>query len=82
MIDQEQLKNVKNFNYWVSMTTNDPRCTHEITSRIAMAKAAFNKKKAVFTSKVDLHLSKKLAKCYIWSTALCGAETWTLRKVY
>jgi hypothetical protein len=81
MIDQEQLKNVENFNYWGSMITNDARCTHEITCRIAMAKAAFNKKNAGFTSKVDLNLSKKLAKCYIWSIALCGAETWTLRKV-
>ena len=25
-------------------------------------------------------LRKKLVKCYIWSTALCGAETETLRK--
>jgi hypothetical protein len=24
---------------------------------------------------------KKLVKWYIWSIALCGAETWTLRKV-
>jgi len=24
-------------------------------------------------------LRKKLVKCYIWSTALCGAETWTVR---
>jgi hypothetical protein len=24
---------------------------------------------------------KKLMKCYIWSIALYGAETWTLRKV-
>jgi hypothetical protein len=46
-----------------------------------MAKAAFNKKKTVFTSKRDLNLSKKLVKCYIWSIALYGAETWTLRKV-
>jgi hypothetical protein len=28
-----------------------------------------------------LNLKKKLVKCYIWSTALYGAETWTLRKV-
>jgi hypothetical protein len=48
---------------------------------IAMAKAAFNKKKNLFTSKLDLNLRKKLAKCYIWSITLCGAETWTLRKV-
>jgi len=44
-----------------------------------MAKAAFSKKKALFTSKLDLNLRKKLIKCYIWSMALYGAETWTLR---
>ena len=45
---------------------------------IAMAKVAFNKK-TLFTSKLDLDLRKKLVKCYIWSMALYGAETWTLR---
>jgi len=44
-----------------------------------MAKAAFNKKETLFTCKLDLNLRKKLVKCYIWSTALYGAETWTLR---
>ena len=44
-----------------------------------MAKAAFSKKKTLFNSKVDLNLRKKLIKCYIWSMALYGAETWTLR---
>ena len=46
-----------------------------------MAKAAFNKKRAPFTSTLDLKLRKKLAKCYIWSTALYAAETWELRTV-
>jgi hypothetical protein len=46
-----------------------------------MAKAPFNKKKNLFTSKLDLNLRKTLVKCYIWSIALYGAETWTLRKV-
>ena len=31
----------------------------EIKSRIAMAKAAFSKKKTLFTSKLDLNLRKK-----------------------
>ena len=44
-----------------------------------MAKAAFSKKKTLFTSKLDLNLRKKLIKFYIWSVALYGAETWTLR---
>jgi hypothetical protein len=30
---------------------------------------------------LDLNLRKKLVKCYIWSMALYGAETWTLRRV-
>jgi hypothetical protein len=77
MIDQKQLDNVESFKYLGSMLTNDGRYTCEIKSRIAMAKAAFNKKRALFTSKMDLELRKKLVKCYIWSIALYVAETWT-----
>ena len=35
-----------------------------------MAKAAFNKKRTLFTSTLDLELRKKLVKCYVWSIAL------------
>jgi hypothetical protein len=80
MIDQKQLENVEYFNYLGSMIKNDARCTREIKYRIVMAKAAFNKK-TFLTSKLDLNLRKKLVKCYIWSIALCGAETWTLGEV-
>jgi hypothetical protein len=64
MIGQKQLENVEYFNYLGSMITNDARCTRAIKSRIAMAKAAFNKK-IIFTRKMDLNLRKKLVKCYI-----------------
>jgi len=47
------------------MLTNDGRCTCEIKPRIAMEKAAFNKKKTLFISKLGLNLRKKLVKCYI-----------------
>ena len=46
-----------------------------------MAKAAFNEKRTLLTSTLNLELRKKLVKCYIWSIALYGAETWTLRTV-
>ena len=81
MIDQKQLDNVESFKYLVSMLTCNGRCTCEIKSRIAMAKAAFNKKMALFTSTLNLKLRSKLVKCYIWSIALYGAETWTIRAV-
>jgi hypothetical protein len=46
-----------------------------------MAKAAFNKKRTLFTTTMGWELRKKLVKCYLWSIALYGAETWTLRAV-
>jgi len=74
IIDQNnwRMRNISN------ILTNDGRCTCEIKCRIAMAKAAFNKKRTLFASTLDLELRKKLVKCYVWSIALYGAETWTL----
>jgi hypothetical protein len=63
------------------MLTNDERCTCDIKSRIATARAAFNKKRALITGKMDLELSKKLVKCCIWSIGLYSAENWTLQAV-
>jgi len=68
------MENVEYFKYLGSTRTNDARCTREISSRIAMTEAAFNKEKILFTSKVDLKLMKKLVTFYIWATAFWGAK--------
>ena len=81
VIDNKQLENVEYFNYLVSLITNNARCRLEIKFRIPMAKAAFNKKKASFPSKLDLYLRKKLVNCYIWNIAFYGADTWTVQKL-
>jgi hypothetical protein len=82
MVDQKQLENLEYFNYLGSVITKDARYTCEIKSRIVLVETAFKKKKTLVTSKLDLNLrGKKTVKCYIWSTALYGAETWTLRRV-
>jgi hypothetical protein len=53
---------------------------HEMKYRNGLSKAAFRKKEGLFNRKSQLKLRKKLADCYIWVTALYGAENWTLRK--
>jgi hypothetical protein len=52
--------NLEYLNYWCSMITKDAINIHEIKSRTAMTKATFNKKKTLFTSKLDLNLRRKL----------------------
>jgi len=72
---------VECFKYLGSILTNDGSSTCKIKCTIAMAKAAFNKKRALFTGTLDLELRKKLVKFYIWNIALYGAETWKLQAV-
>jgi hypothetical protein len=81
MIDQKQLQYVEYLNYLGSLITSDARRTHEIRSRIGMAKTAFNNK--TFYKQTGLQFKKKLVKCYTWSIALHGAQkTLTLQKVH
>ena len=49
-------------------------CTSQ-NRRICLRLFIFN----LFASKLDLNLRKRLVRCYVWSKALYGAETWTLR---
>jgi hypothetical protein len=81
IMTEQKLESFEILKYLGSLLTNDGRCTCEIKSKVAMAKTAFNKKRALFTSTLDLELRKKLVNCYIWSIALYGAENWTLRAV-
>ena len=48
--------------------------------RTAIAKEVFNRKTSLLTSKIIL-LKKNLVRCYVWSIALYGSDTLTLRKL-
>jgi hypothetical protein len=39
-----------------------------------LVKLAFNNKKTLVTSKLDLRIWKTAETCYMWSIVLCGAE--------
>ena len=36
---------------------------------------------SLLTSKLNIELKKNLVRCYVWSIALYGSETWKLRKL-
>jgi hypothetical protein len=63
MILQKQPENVEYFSCLGSLKTNDLRCTHEIRTRFAMAKAAL-KKKSLTSSNLEFNVMKELVKCY------------------
>ncbi|KAJ4444946.1 hypothetical protein ANN_06745 [Periplaneta americana] len=54
------------------------RILNETVERIAMAKEAFNRKRSIACELLEKELRKRLVKCFVWSVALYGAETWTL----
>ena len=56
MTDQKQLGNVEYLSCCGNMITIDKTYAWEVRSRIAMEKAAFKKRKALFSSKWDLTL--------------------------
>jgi hypothetical protein len=79
-VNKRGLKEVDHFKYLGSMLTRDGYCTREIKVRIIIAREAFNRKMSLLTSKLNIELKNKLVRCYVWSIALYGSETWTLRK--
>jgi len=77
----KQLENVASFKYLGSILGNEGRCTCENKCRFAKAKAASNKKRALFISTLDLEMRTELVKFYIWIIALYSAEIRTIRAV-
>ena len=42
---------------------------------------SFNTTISLFKSKLNIEFKKKLVRCYVWSIALYGSETWAQRKL-
>ena len=79
-VDGQKVEQVMKFKYLGSWITADGRCEVEVKTRISMAKDAFCKRKQLLTQKMSRSVTKMIIKTVIWSVALYGAETWTLRK--
>ncbi len=73
-----RIEQVAKFCYLGSWITDDGRCDVEIRSRIAMAKAAFNRRKELLTKNMSRSVKNKIVKAVVWSVLLYGSETWTV----
>jgi len=75
-----ELEQVQEFCYLGSLLTEDARCDKEVTKRIVMAKAAFMRRGELLRGNISRDSKKRMVKTLVWSVALYGSETWTLRK--
>ncbi|KAJ4449015.1 hypothetical protein ANN_00409 [Periplaneta americana] len=76
----EAVEQVDSFKYLGCTISSNMSCCQEVKRRIAMAKEAFNRKRSIFCGPLEKELRKRLVKCFVWSMALYGVETWTLRR--
>ena len=79
-IEGQRVEQVNQFRYLGSLISDDGTFTAEIKCRIAMSKNAFSKRRELFSKRLSKELKKKVIMSIVWSVALYGSETWTLRK--
>ena len=80
-IDGIAIEQVQKMVYLGSINTEDGISEVEIKKRLEIAKNAFNNMKNVLSSRnISINTRMRLTKCYVWSTLLYGAETWTITK--
>ena len=80
-VDGQNLEQVDKYVYLGVLITEDGRCEKEIKRRIEIARNNFMGMKNLLTSrKMTITTKKRLIRCYILSTFLYAAETWTINK--
>ena len=80
-VDGTAIEQVKKMVYLGSITTEDGKSEVQIRRRIKVTRNAFHNMKSVLSSRnISLNTRMRLTKCYVWSTLLYGAETWTITK--
>ena len=81
-VEVKPIQQVDRMVYLGYMATEDGKCDKEIKRRVGIERTGFESMAKILTSRnISIELRSRIAKCYIWSTLLYGAETWTLTKV-
>jgi len=81
VVDDQSIKQVKQFSYLGSILTSNGRCDTEIKQRIRMAKKSFRDQMNMLANrKIKLDTRKRILKSYVWSVLLYGCEAWNVSK--
>ena len=81
MIDGDEIENVDKFKFLGSYITPEGDSKTEIKIRLGIARGATTDLADLWKSKdLSLNLKVKLAKALVWSIALYGCESWTIKK--
>lgn len=80
-LDNTPIEQVDKYTYLGTCINQQWDHSVEIKCRIERARAAFIQMKKIFTSPdLTLQLKIRILRCYVFSTLLYGAESWTLTK--
>ena len=80
-LDGAEINQVDRFKYLGSMVTMDGDSSPEIRVRLAVARGITSQLNGIWKSRqISLKLKKQLVKSLVWSTALYGSESWTLKE--
>ena len=75
-VEGKPIQKVDRMVYLGYMATEDGKCDKEMERRIGTARTVFESMAKILTSRnISIELRSRIAKCYIWSTLLYGAET-------
>ena len=81
-LDGHEIDQVDRFKYLGSMVGLDSDCTPEIRARLATGRAVTSQLTILWkASEISLKLKKQLVRSLVWSVALYGAESWTLKEI-
>ena len=80
-VDGETKETVTDFIFWSSKVTADGDCSHEIKRRLLLGRKVMTNRDSILKSR-DITLPTKvyLIKAMIFPVAMCGCESWTIKK--
>jgi len=78
-VDEEILQQVEESTYLRSILSSSRCSTKDNSVRIGMAKSGFSKLKKLLIGGLKLEVKKRLVKTFVWSVAMYGSETWTIK---